>query len=64
MMLTMQDITILEDQAPGMCSSLVLEQLLGVAKDNQQYHYQLEKQSTEQRLSSSKSTWLKLLMED
>ena len=34
----------------GMCSSSVREQFFGVTKDNQQYHCQLEKQSTEQQL--------------
>ena len=44
--LIMQDITILEDQAPGICSSSVREQFLGIVKDNQQYHCQLQKWST------------------
>ena len=54
-MLIMQEITILKDQPLGMCLSWVREQFLGVAKDNQQYHYQLQKQSIEQQLENLKN---------
>ena len=64
-MLTMRETTILGGQPLGMCSSLVWEQFLGVARDNQQYHLSIiEAKYRASAGAAQESTWLKLLMED